>query len=121
MESNLPDSQVRPDPDDGQRIRFILADSDDNPFTYTMMVTQTGTIPDGKLTVDRIEYDVAGHDRVTVQEGTDPSATRSFDTATVAPGGQVVVTITAAGLRVPGGGHGNAAFGVQLRIQQPDR
>ena len=79
VSSSLPDSQVRPDPNDSQRIRFVLADSADNPFTYTVTVSEAGSIS-GKLTVDRIEYDVTGDDMVTVQEGTDPSATRAFDT-----------------------------------------
>ena len=95
--SSLPDSQVRPDPNDGQRIRFVLADSADNPFTYTVTVSEAGAIS-GKLTVDRIEYDVTGDDMVTVQEGTDPSATREFDTGSVAAGGgPVVATITVSG------------------------
>ena len=64
--SSLPDSQVRPDPNDSQRIRFVLADSADNPFTYTVTVSQAGAIS-GKLTVDRIEYDVTGDDMVTVR------------------------------------------------------
>ena len=97
VSSSLPDSQVRPDPNDGQRIRFVLADSADNPFTYTVTVSQAGAIS-GKLTVDRIEYDVTGDDMVTVQEGTDPSATRAFDTGSVAAGGgPVVATITVSG------------------------
>ena len=66
VSSSLPDSQVRPDPNDGQRIRFVLADSADNPFTYTVTVSQAGAIS-GKLTVDRIEYDVTGDDMVTVR------------------------------------------------------
>ena len=95
--SSLPDSQVRPDPNDSQRIRFVLADSADNPFTYTVTVSEAGSIV-GKLTVDRIEYDVTGDDMVTVQEGTDPSATREFDTGSVAAGGgPVVATITVSG------------------------
>ena len=57
---------MRPDPNDGQRIRFVLADSADNPFTYTVTVSEAGAIS-GKLTVDRIEYDVTGDDRVTVR------------------------------------------------------
>ena len=97
VSSSLPDSQVRPDPNDGQRIRFVLADSADNPFTYTVTVSEAGSIS-GKLTVDRIEYDVTGDDMVTVQEGTDPSATREFDTGSVAAGGgPVVATITVSG------------------------
>ena len=50
----------------GQRVRFVLADSADNPFTYTVTVSEAGAIS-GKLTVDRIEYDVTGDDRVTVR------------------------------------------------------
>ena len=103
VESSLPDNQVRPDPNDDQRIRFVLADSADNPFTYTVTVSQTGTIS-GKLTVDRVDYDVTGHDSVTVQESTDtdestdPSAKREFDTSSVAAGGgPVVATITVSG------------------------
>ena len=97
VSSSLPDSQVRPDPNDSQRIGFVLADSADNPFTYTVTVSEAGAIS-GKLTVDRIEYDVTGDDMVTVQEGTDPSATRAFDTGSVAAGGgPVVATITVSG------------------------
>ena len=97
VSSSLADSQVRPDPNDSQRIRFVLADSADNPFTYTVTVSEAGAIS-GKLTVDRIEYDVTGDDMVTVQEGTDPSATRAIDTGSVAAGGgPVVATITVSG------------------------
>ena len=97
VSSSLPDSQVRPDPNDGQRIRFVLADSADNPFTYTVTVSQAGAIS-GKLTVDRVEYDVTGDDTVTVEEGTGPSAGRVFDTTSVAAGGgPVVATITVSG------------------------
>ena len=101
VESSLPDNQVRPDPNDGQRIRFVLADSADNPFTYTVTVSQAGAIS-GKLTADRVDYDVTGHDSVTVQESTDestdPSAMREFDTRSVAAGGgPVVATITVSG------------------------
>ena len=98
VESSLPDSQVRPDPNDSQRIRFVLADGADNPFTYTMTVTQTGTISDGKLTVDRVEYDVTGDASVTVEASAGPSASRAFDRQTVAAGGgPVVATITVSG------------------------
>ena len=103
VSSSLPDSQVRPDPNDGQIIRFVLADSADNPFTYTVTVSQEGAIS-GKLTVDRVEYDVTGDDRVTVdgtvtgEEGADPSAGRVFDTRSVAAGGgPVVATVTVSG------------------------
>ena len=71
VSSSLPDSQVRPDPNDGQRIRFVLADSADNPFTYRVTVSQAGAIS-GKLTVDRVEYDVTGDDMVTVEAGHRP-------------------------------------------------
>ena len=98
VESSLPDSQVRPDPDDGQRIRFVLVDSSDNPFTYKVTVSQTGTITDSNLTVDRVEYPVSGDDSVTVQESTGPSAMREFDESSVAAGGgPVVATITVSG------------------------
>ena len=97
VSSSLLDSQVRRDPNDDQRIRFVLADSSDNPFTYTVTVSQAGTIS-GKLTVDRVEYDVAGDDMVTVQESAGPSASRAFDTRSVAAGGgPVVATITVGG------------------------
>ena len=66
VESSLPDNQVRPDDNDSQIIRFVLADSTDNPFTYTVTVSEAGSI-EGKVTVDRIEYDVTGHDRVSVR------------------------------------------------------
>ena len=98
VESSLPDSQVRPDPNDGQRIRFVLVDSADNPFTYKVTVSQTGTITDSNLTVDRVEYPVTGDDSVTVQESAGPSAMRTFDTSSVAAGGgPVVATITVSG------------------------
>ena len=97
MSSSLPDSQVRPDPNDGQRIRFVLADSADNPFTYTVTVSQAGAIS-GKLTVDRVEYDVTGDNMVTVEESTGPSAGRVFNTRSVAAGGgPVVATVTVSG------------------------
>ena len=97
VSSSLPDSQVRPDPNDGQSIRFVLADSADNPFTYTVTVSQAGAIS-GKLTVDRVEYDVTGDNMVTVEESTGPSAGRVFDTRSVAAGGgPVVATVTVSG------------------------
>ena len=67
VSSSLADSQVRfPTPMTVSDVRFVLADSADNPFTYTVTVSQAGAIS-GKLTVDRIEYDVTGDDRVTVR------------------------------------------------------
>ena len=95
--SSLPDNQVRPDPSDGQRIRFVLADSADSPFTYTVTVSQTGSIS-GQLRVDRVDYDVTGDGSVAVQGSTAPSARRAFDTRSVAAGGgPVVATITVSG------------------------
>ena len=92
--SSLDGSQVR---EDGQVISFILADSDDNPFTYTVMVSQTGQIS-GKLVTDRVDYGVTGASRVTVQDDAGPSAARMLDTSSVpTEGGPVVVTITVTG------------------------
>ena len=92
--SSLDDSQVRTN---GQEISFILADSNDNPFTYTVMVSQTGQIS-GKLVADRVEYGVTGASRVTVQDDAGPSAARMLDTSSVpTEGGPVVVTITVTG------------------------
>ncbi len=91
VESSLPDNQVRPD---GRDYQFILADSDDNPFTYTVAVSEAGTIS-GKLRVDRVDYDF-DDSSVTVEGG--PSASRSLDSGSVAAGGEnVVVTITVEG------------------------
>ena len=92
--SSLDDSQVRIN---GQEISFILADSDDNPFTYTVRVSQTGSIS-GKLVADRVDYRVTGDSNVTVRQAAGPSAGRMFDTSSVpAEGGPVVVTITVTG------------------------
>ena len=93
--SSLPSGQVRLD---GQDIHFILADSADNPFTYTVTASQTGSIS-GELTVDRVPYRVLGVSTVTVEAGSAaPSARRSFDPAPpVAAGVPVVVTITVSG------------------------
>ena len=91
--SSLDDSQVRIN---GQEISFILTDSADNPFTYTVMVSQTGSIS-GKLVADRVDYGVTGASTVTAQDA-GPSASRMFDTSSVpAAGGSVVVTITVTG------------------------
>ena len=45
VESSLPDNQVRPDANNGQIIRFVLVDSADNPFTYTVTVSEAGPSP----------------------------------------------------------------------------
>ena len=92
--SSLPSGKVRLV---GQDIHFILAESADSPFTYTVTASQTGSIS-GELTVDRVPYDVLGVSRVTVEaDSAAPSARRSFDPAPVAAGVPVVVTITVSG------------------------
>ena len=93
VSSSLPSGQVRPV---GQDIHFILAESADNPFTYTVTASQTGSIS-GVLTVDQVPY-VLGVSTVTVEaDSAAPSATRSFDPEPVAAGVPVVVTITVSG------------------------
>ena len=95
VSSSLPSTQV--DRPVGQDIHFILVDSADSPFTYTVTASQTGSIS-GKLTVDRVPYGVLGVSTVTVEAGSAaPSARRSFDPAPVAAGVPVVVTITVSG------------------------
>ena len=96
VSSSLPSTQV--ERLDGQDIHFILVESADNPFTYTVTASQTGSIS-GELTVDRVPYRVLGVSTVTVEAGSAaPSATRSFDPAPpVAAGVPVVVTITVSG------------------------
>ena len=95
VSSSLPTGQVRPDPNDSQKIHFVLVESGDSPFTYTVTVSQAGTIT-GELTKDQVKYAVTGDDSVTVQGSTAPSAKREFDTRSVAAGGgPVVATITA--------------------------
>ena len=111
--SSLDDSQVR---ENGQVINFILADSDDNPFTYTVMVSQTGSIT-GKLVSDRVDYGVTGASNVTVRQAAGPSASRMFDTSSVpAEGGPVDVTITVTGA-TQGVVVEDAPRRLQLRIQ----
>ncbi len=94
--SSLPANQVRPDSDNAQIVRFILADSGDNPFTYTVTVSQAGSIS-GTLTVDQTDYVVTGDESVTVQQGAGPSAKRALDPTSVAAGGSVVATVTVSG------------------------
>ena len=92
--SSLDDSQVRVN---GQEISFILADSDDNPFTYTVMISQTGSIT-GSLVADRVSYGVTGASRVTVEEAPAPSARRTLSASSVPDeGGPVDVTIRVTG------------------------
>ena len=103
----------------GQMVRFNLLEVE-SPFTYTVTASNTpgphdfsGVVRDS----DKMEKDVGGGSTVTVQTDTQPMptstalmptstatqppvaggaarATRSFDPASVAPGGEVVVTIT---------------------------
>ena len=99
VSSSLPSTQVRRPV--GQDVHFILVESADSPFTYTVTASQTGSIS-GELTVDQVPYGVLGVSRVTVEAGSvaaqdDPSARRSFDPAPVAAGVPVVVTITVSG------------------------
>ena len=94
VSSSLPDNQVRPDAN-GRDYSFILADGDDNPFMYTVAVSQTGSIS-GKLRVDRVDYDVRdpAPAEVEVTDEGGPSASRAFSSSSVAAGDEVVVTIT---------------------------
>ena len=85
-----------------QTVRFILQGAD-KTFTYTVTASSVAGEHSfsGKLRdSDRGDHDVGGESRVTVEgaQGTSqPSAARSFDNNRVAPGGQVTVTIAAAG------------------------
>ena len=98
VSSSLPASQVRPDPNDSQKIHFVLVESGDSPFSYTVTVSQAGTIT-GELTKDQVKYAVTGDDRVTIQQGgAAPSATRALDKTSVSAGESVFVTITASGI-----------------------
>ena len=98
VSSSLSASQVN---ESGQNVRFTL--QGDTSFTYTVTASSTpgpydfsGTLRD----FERDDYPVGGATRVTV-EG--PSATRSFNSATVAPGETVTVTIQAANYGQAGG------------------
>ncbi len=98
--SSLADSQVS---ETGQSVRFTL--QGDDSFTYVVTASMTedtymfsGTLRD----FDRMDHDVGGDSEVTVAT-TGPSAIRSFSTATVEPGGQLVVTITASDYGQAGG------------------
>jgi uncharacterized protein (DUF58 family) len=94
VSSSLPANQVVPDSNNPQIIRFVLADSSDNPFTYTVTVTQAGDIT-GKLTADRMDYAVTGDSSVAIgQVAAGPSATRALDTNSVSAGDSVTATIT---------------------------
>ena len=87
---------------DARTVRFTLQGAD-KTFTYTVTASSTagsyefsGMLRDS----DRGDTSVGGESSVTVEAaaaGTGPSATRSFDKASVALDGEVVVTITATG------------------------
>ena len=103
VSSSLSASQIN---ESGQNVRFIL--QGDTSFTYTVTASSTpgsydfsGTLRD----FDKTDHTVGGVDTVTVEAPSTPtpSATRSFDSTSVAPGGQVVVTIAAANYGSAGG------------------
>ena len=89
--SSLPASQVTPL--DGNKVRFTLRD--ESSFTYDVTATATtgaytfeGTLRD----FDRMDYDVGGDFRVTI-EAPAGTARRSFSPSRVDPGADVTVTI----------------------------
>ena len=104
VSSSLDDSQVD---EIGQDVRFTL--QGDTSFTYTVTASSTpgpydfsGTLRDD----DRNNHTVGGSTSIMVNTppaGPTPSASRSFDSASVDPGGQVVVTITASNYGQAGG------------------
>ena len=85
---------------DDRTVRFTLQGAD-KTFTYTVTASSTAGTYDfsGKLRdADRADHDVGGAASVTVEAAPGgASASRSFSPASVAPDGDVVVTITAAG------------------------
>ena len=105
VSSSLDDSQVTEL--GNNEVRFTL--QGDSSFTYTVTASNTpgpytfsGTLRDA----DRNDHNVGGATSVTVNTppaGATPSASRSFDSASVDPGGQVVVTIAASDYGAAGG------------------
>ena len=90
----------------GNQVRFTL--QGEASFTYTVTASGTagshtfsGTLRD----IERDDYPVGGASSVTVEAPSTPTpnATRSFNPATVAPGGTVTVTIQAADYGLAGG------------------
>ena len=88
------------------QVRFTL--QGETSFDYTVTASSTpgsydfsGTLRD----FGKTDHTVGGASRVTVEAPSTPapSATRSFDSTSVAPGGQVVVTIAAANYGSAGG------------------
>ena len=108
---------------DARTVRFTLQGAD-KTFTYTVTASSTpgsydfsGMLRDS----DRGDTAVVGESSVTVEAavaGTGPSATRSFYKASVAPGGEVVVTIMATGYGSLGAVTETLPDGFTLRIQQ---
>ena len=104
--SSLSTSQVN---ESGQNVRFTL--QGDNSFTYTVTASSTPGSYDfsGNLRdFDRVDHRVGGDSSVTVEAPSTPStptpsANRSINPATVAPGGIVTVAITAADYGQAGG------------------
>ncbi len=102
--SSLAESQVN---ESGQNVRFTLLQGDTS-FTYTVTASRaTGTYTfSGDLRdFERQDHAVGGASTVTVEAASEPtpSASRSFNTATVAQGGQVTVTIAASDYGQAGG------------------
>ena len=95
VESSVDDDNVTVT---GQEVRFSLFEVT-SPFTYTVTASNMADSYDfsGTLRVGPgMDHDVGGDTRVTVQApppGPNPSATRSFDSATVMPDDTVTVTI----------------------------
>ena len=88
----------------GQTVRFTLQGN--TSFTYT--VTASGTADTYTFSgilrdFEKNDIAVGGAAMVMVEAASAASATRSFDSATVAPGGQVVVTIAVADYGQAGG------------------
>ena len=89
------------------QVRFTL--QGDSSFTYNVTASgRTGTYAfSGTLRdFDRTDHPVGGATRVTVNTppaGPTPSASRSFDSASVDPGGRVMVTIAASDYGAAGG------------------
>ena len=86
--------------EEGQNVTFIFQEANKS-FTYTVTASGAAGTYDfsGQLRdSDRVDRNVGGAASVMVTAGSTTSgarATRSFDTASVAPGGQVEVTIAA--------------------------
>ena len=83
----------------GQEVSFVLIDLEDDTFTYTVTASDvpgaysfSGTLADFEKTE---EVTVGGASSVTVEAVAGPRASRSLSSTTVAPGGQLRVTISA--------------------------